>query len=75
MRRIITLACTIALLLTALLVAGCKGDYVGSNITKKYHSRDCQWADQLTSDRAEWFGSIEEAESAGYSPHSCISGE
>lgn len=69
MRKLLITVCLVVLLLaSAVALTGCKGEYVGSNMSTKYHDPSCTWAKEIDGDRKVWFGDEAEAEAAGYVP-------
>lgn len=68
MRRLFLGVLLAALIAVTLLLGGCRGAYVGSSMSHRYHDPDCMWAKELPSERRVWFGSIDEATQAGYEP-------
>lgn len=46
--------------------------FVGSINSNKYHLPDCQWAKRIKEENRIWFESVEDAETKGYVPASCI---
>lgn len=56
------------LIAMTLLLGGCRGAYVGSSMSHRFHDPDCMWAKELPRERQVWFGSIDEATQAGYEP-------
>jgi hypothetical protein len=76
MRKFLIAVLLISLLLgTALALVGCRGAYVGSSMSTKYHDPSCVWAKEIDGERRVWFDSAEEAEAANYSPcGTCLGG-
>ena len=69
MRRAAVSVCLAVCLATATLtLSGCGGAILGSKYTYTYHDPSCIWAEEMSEDGKEWFGSIADAESAGYEP-------
>ncbi|MFA7169964.1 MAG: hypothetical protein WC178_03860 [Candidatus Paceibacterota bacterium] len=50
------------------------GLFAASKSSTLYHSRDCQYVNQIKPENLIWFSSEKEAEAAGYKPHSCVGG-
>jgi hypothetical protein len=48
--------------------------FAASKNSTLYHTPDCQYVKRIKEENRVWFGSAEEAQAAGKSPHSCISG-
>lgn len=46
--------------------------YVASKNSKVFHKPDCSFAAKIKEENKVWFSSIEEAESKGFKPHSCV---
>jgi len=42
--------------------------YTASEMSDKYHARDCIWASQIKRDKRVWFSTPQSAEDAGYYP-------
>lgn len=76
MRKILLTLLLLSLLIgAALALTGCKGAYVGSSLSTKYHDPSCVWAEEIDGDRRVWFDDAEEAEAAGYAPcGECLDG-
>ena len=69
MRKLLVTVCLVLLLVaSAIALTGCKGAYVGSNMSTKYHDPSCVWAEEIDGDRRVWFDDTAEAEAAGYAP-------
>lgn len=68
MRRSMTLLLCVVCIIAALSLTGCKGAYVGSSMSHRFHDPACLWAKELPGERAVWFDSLDEAVEAGYEP-------
>lgn len=66
LRRTLSAAVLPVLLASSLMLVGCKGDFVGSNLSLTYHDPSCVWAEGMNKDRRVWFSTADEAEEAGY---------
>jgi len=77
MRKYVIVGLLLLLLLgAAVYLTSCKGAYVGSTMSNKYHDPSCVWAKEIDGDRKIWFGDAAEAEAAGYVPcETCLGGE
>jgi hypothetical protein len=75
-KTLVTGALLATLLLAVMVLSGCGGAYVGSNLSTKYHDPSCVWAEEIDGQRRVYFGDAEEAEDAGYAPCSeCLGDE
>jgi hypothetical protein len=77
MRKYVIVLLLLTLALGSVLaLTGCRGAYVGSSMSTRYHDPSCVWAKEIDGERRVWFADAEEAEAAGYSPcGTCLGGE
>ncbi len=68
MRKVLIGTGIAVLFAATLLLGGCRGAYVGSSMSHRYHDPDCMWAKELPRDRQVWFATIDEAVAADYEP-------